>query len=375
MMHRIALSTLLHERGKFAGSVAGVAFASTLALVEAGLYQGFTRAASSVITAAGGDLWVMERGTKVLDDGPILPGSTRALLSSHPCVSRVRALGFRYVAARPSDGSEAPVILVGFEPDTTHLLPWNIQRGLPDDLHGPLRVSVDVSDLPRLSLPANPIGATLRLGGHASTIAVVTHRIRSFSLAPYVFGEMDTFRRLTKAGPDEANYWLADLTTPQCTSDVVAFVQRHPRLKALRRQAFAGMTEHYWVWGSGAGPILLFSMLLGIVVGALIVAQTLRSLARDHFKELATMRALGATKREVLSFVGWQMALLGGLGMALGGLLALGLGHLAGALGLAVVLSPPVLALGAAAVLGICLLSSLGSFRAVARIEPAEVFR
>jgi hypothetical protein len=50
-----------------------------------------------------------------------------------------------------------------------------------------------------------------------------------------------------------------------------------------------------------------------LAVGAVIVAQTLYSIVKDHMRELATLRAMGGTRRELLSFIGWQSSTLASL--------------------------------------------------------------
>ena len=54
--------------------------------------------------------------------------------------------------------------------------------------------------------------------------------------------------------------------------------------------------------------MLAFSALLGLAVGAIVVGQTLFSLTEGRLRELATLKAMGASDREVLAFIGWQAA-------------------------------------------------------------------
>src|SRR5260370_29743942 len=74
------------------------------------------------------------------------------------------------------------------------------------------------------------------------------------------------------------------------------------------------MTERYWVHGSGAGGALAFSAVFSLAVGAVIVGQTLYSIVKEHMRELATLRAMGGTRRELLSFIGWQSSTLAARG-------------------------------------------------------------
>ncbi|MCC6213793.1 MAG: FtsX-like permease family protein [Polyangiaceae bacterium] len=374
-MRRIALLSLAHDRGKLVASLAGVAFAATLVVGQIGLYVGFLESSSAVVRHAGGDVWVMARGTAVVDNGERLSAGSRAIVASHPCVARVRALVMAFLPLRKPDGSLEAVQVVGYEPVADPVLPWSLARGLPQDLHGPGRVAIDGLDVRKLQIGAEPLGAVLTVGTEEVYVAAVTRGIRAFTLAPYVFAEIDTARRLARMGGDQAYFWLADLARPECRDDVIAAVKRHGDLDAHAREEFRRMTENYWVAGSGAGTALGFSALLGLVVGAVIVGQTLYAVTKEHLRELATLKAIGATPGEVVSFVTWQAAVLACVGGGLGFLFAYLLATGTAGVGLVIVLSPTVLLIGAGAVLTMCTVAAIWSIRAVLTLEAAEVFR
>lgn len=374
-MLRIALQSLAHDRGKLVASIAGVAFAATLVFAQVGLYAGFLQSSSAVIRHVGGDVWVMARGTVVVDNGERLSAGSREIAAAHPCVERVRGLVLSFQALRKPNGSLEAVQIVGFEPSPKRVVPWAMARGLPQDLHAPMRVAVDRLDVEKLAIDGDPIGAELGIGRESVRVAAVTDGIRAFTLAPYVFAELDTARRLALLGADQAFYWVLDLARPECASDVVAAVDRHPDLVARRTDDFREMTETYWVAGSGAGAALGFSALLGLVVGVVIVGQTLYAVTKEHMRELATLKAIGASPAEIVSFVAWQAAFLALVGGGLGLGMAFGVRDLAVDAGLTIVLSGPVLGVGCGAVLMMCAVASLWSVRAVLALEAAEVFR
>lgn len=372
---RIALQSLAHDRGKLVASIAGVAFAATLVFAQVGLYAGFLQSSSAVIRHVGGDVWVMARGTVVVDNGERLSAGSREIAAAHPCVERVRGLVLSFQALRKPNGSLEAVQIVGFEPSPKRVVPWAMARGLPQDLHAPMRVAVDRLDVEKLAIDGDPIGAELGIGRESVRVAAVTDGIRAFTLAPYVFAELDTARRLALLGADQAFYWVLDLARPECATDVVAAVDRHPDLVARRTDDFREMTETYWVAGSGAGAALGFSALLGLVVGVVIVGQTLYAVTKEHMRELATLKAIGASPAEIVSFVAWQAAFLALVGGGLGLGMAFGVRNLAVDAGLTIVLSGPVLGVGCGAVLMMCAVASLWSVRAVLALEAAEVFR
>lgn len=377
MMRAVAIRSLLHDRGKLFGAVAGVAFAAALLLLQVGIYVGFVDTSALLIDHLGGDVWVMARGTEVVDNGEPLSAGSRARIGALPCVRDVRGLVFAFIAMRKSNGALDAVQIVGLDPQAgPTLVPWSLEKGLPGDLSARDRVSVDSIDLGKLHLPADPRGARIQIGAHTVEIAALTHGIRSFTLTPYVFSDIATARRLVGLAEGQSHFWVVDVADPACSASVAAQIEeRHPDLQALTAAAFRKKTEDYWVGGSGAGVAIGFSALLGLVVGTVIVGQTLYSVTREHERELATLKAIGATRTELASFVGWQAALLAVLGGVLGFVLAaIGQGFLADA-GLMVVLSPRVLVMATCAVVGMCAVASVGSVRKVLHLDAAEVFK
>lgn len=374
-MRTIALRSLLHDRGKLIASLAGVAFAATLVLVQVGIYAGFLKTSGAVVERIGGDVWVVPRGTEVVDNSEFIGPVGRAIVQAHPCVTRVRAVVLSFVAIRKPRGSRDAVMLLGFERDPHREVPWNMSRGLPPDLDGPMRVAVDVGDLRKLQLDTNPIGTALELNGVSAYINGLSTGVRSFTLTPYIFASATTARRVLGMSPDQASYWVADLRDPSCASDVIRRVQTHPDLDAHTAAHFRQMTQDYWVTGSGAGSALGFSALLGLIVGVVIVGQTLYAVTREHLRELATLKAVGASNGEITGFVLWQALFLAGVGGALGLANTFIVQRLIENVGISVELSPSVLAVGMGAVAAMCAVASLWSVRAVITLEAAEVFK
>jgi putative ABC transport system permease protein len=374
-MHDVALRSLLHDRGKLVAAIAGVSLAATLLLVQVGLFVAFLETSSAIVRRIGGDVWVMARGTEVVDNGETLSAGSRAAVLARPCVRAVRGVVISVATMRKPSGALDYVQIVGVERDQRPLVPWALARGLPADLRGPARVAIDEHDLEKLSLPADPLGHGIEVGGRIAVVAALTHGIRSFALYPYLFAELDNARWLAGIAEGQAQYWVAELDHAACAASVIQNVRTHPDLDAHTTEGFASLTESYWVFGSGAGGALAFCAVFSLLVGAVIVAQTLYSITKEHEKELATLKAMGATPGELVAFVTWQASLLALVGGALGAALAAALQTILSSEGIALSLDARVWSLGAIAVLGMCALASVPSVRRVLSVEAAEVFR
>jgi putative ABC transport system permease protein len=374
-MYDVALLSLLHDRGKLVAAISGVALAATLLLVQIGLFVAFLSTSSAIISRIGGDVWVMARGTEVVDNGETLSAGSRAVLAARPCVRRVRAAVIAVATLRKPSGALDYLQLVGVEREQRPLVPWVLVQGVPSDLHAPDRVAIDEHDLDKLALPADPIGHGIEVGGRIARVAAVTRGIRSFALYPYLFSEIDTARQLAGMAEGQAQYWIADLESAACAASVIAGVQKHADMAAHTTREFARMTESYWVFGSGAGGALAFCAIFSLLVGAVIVAQTLYSITKEHEKELATLKAMGATPGELVAFVAWQGSFLALVGGVIGVSLTAALANVLSREGIEIALTGPVLSIGAVAVLSMCALASVPSVRRVLEVEAVEVFR
>jgi putative ABC transport system permease protein len=374
-MFRVALRCLVHERGKLIAALAGVAFATSLVLAQTGMYVGFRSMSTSVIERVGGDLWVMARGTELLDFGDTLSAGTRAAVVAHPCVADARGVVFAWTTVRKPSGGIDNVQMIGFEPGSPRALPWSLAEGLPSDLHAPMRVAIDVSNLERLQIPRPAIGQELRIGDQTAYVGALTTGIRSFTVVPYVFAEARTAQRLVGLAPDRFTFWSLDLRDPACKADVIAAIERNPDLEVHSFAKFKGMTADYWVLGSGAGATLAFAALLGLLVGVVVVGQTLFALTESRLRELATLKAMGASNLELLSFVASQAAVLAVVGGAIGWALAVGMQQGVSLAGMTMALDGGVVGLGLGAIVVMCMAASVTSVRRVLEVSAAEVFK
>ncbi|MCA9606981.1 MAG: ABC transporter permease [Myxococcales bacterium] len=373
-MHRIALKTLLHHRAKVAAALAGVAFATALMVIQVGLYDGLRARASVLVDRIGGDLWIMAAGTSMVDDSELLASGVDLRVRAHPCVTAVRPAIVAWLPYRTPAGARHTLQLVGTERGAPYV-PWSMAEGLPDDLRGPDRVAVDEGDLPRLGLRPPIVGSRIEIAETDVRVAATTTGIRNVSLIPIVFADIATARELAHASPTGATYWVLDLDHPSCAASIAADVERDPRLDAMTREELAEVTQYHVVTESGAGVALAFVAILGLIVGVVIVGQTLFSLVREHHKELGMLRAVGATRGELAAFVGWMATFVaiagGGLGLGLAYLVESGLGGRS----IGLVYGPEAIVGGLGAVFVMCGIAGAFSLASVLRLDVVKVLQ
>jgi putative ABC transport system permease protein len=117
------------------------------------------------------------------------------------------------------------------------------------------------------------------------------------------------------------------------------------------------------------------TVFLGILVGIVIVAQTLYTSAVEHVKEYGTVKAIGGSNWDIYRILGEQALIAAFLGFALGAVISYAMRPVMAGIHLTVLLQPGFAAAVFAGTVVMCLGAALFSFRRVAGIDPALVFR
>ncbi|HVY60094.1 MAG TPA: FtsX-like permease family protein, partial [Planctomycetota bacterium] len=138
---------------------------------------------------------------------------------------------------------------------------------------------------------------------------------------------------------------------------------------------WAARSKGYWITNTGLGMNMALTVFLGCLVGVVVVAQTLYTSTMEHLKEFGTVKAIGGSNADIYSIIGRQAAIAAVAGFALGVVPPYAIAAALPAIGLRMVIPPDLLALVFVGTVGLCLAAAAVSFRKVAAIDPALVFR
>jgi putative ABC transport system permease protein len=373
LIYRLASRNLLHDRLRFIATVVGIVFSIVLVTVQLGLYLGFGRMVTTMIDHASADLWIMPAGTKCFEDPSLLDERKRFQALSINGVAQAIPVVIGFADWKIPAGGTTPVFVVGSDLRAGGLLPWNVVEGSIEALSIPGAIAVDQSYFERLGI--NGIGASAEIRGHKVEVRAVTKGIRSFTTTPYVFTALDRARGYTGVSPSKATYFLVRLA-PGADRESV-----QQRLKAnltdvdvLTSAEFRDRSRSFWLFGTGAGAALFAGALLGIVVGTVIVAQTLYSSTKDHLNEFATLRAMGSSSVYIHKVIICQALINAIIGFGL----AAGIGLIVVAAtadsALPIVMTPGLTLVLLVLTVAMCVLSAIAAIVQVTRIDPAMVF-
>ncbi len=388
MARKLAYRNLFHDRVSLFVTLVGIVFSVVLVAVQCGLYLGSEVLIAAVLDHVEADLWVIPVGTKSFDDPNLLPGREKHAVLSTPGSQSVEELVVSFVNwRRLSQGTDktgcasetgrcgsTAVLVVGFDSGTNKSLPWDLIDGTIANLSAPNAVAVDSTYFKELAVER--IGDRAEINNIQVTVKAVTRGIRSFTTLPYVFTTLTLARTLVDAAPDQSSYMLVRVAPGRDVEEVRKSLQaRLPDAEVVSHQEFRKRSVDYWLFDTGAGSALIAGAVLGIIVGIVVVAQTLYASTKEHLNEFATLRALGASSGFIRKVILWQAVLSAIMGYVLGILLSQIVIYLLSRYTSLSVVMTFNLAWGLLVLtIGMCVFAAVSAIFKVIRIDPAVVF-
>lgn len=374
MIFTIARQNLFHDKVRLCVTLTGVVFAVVLITIQVGIFLGFTRTIAAVIDNSGADVWVTSRGVKNFDIALPLDEQKYYQVLSSPGIEEAAKFIVRFADWKKPNGFQESIEIVGFETDKGLGGPWNYVTG--SDAMLDLKDAIIVDQLYMEKLGVAALGETVEINKKRGRVVGFTRGIRSFTTSPFVFASLKTARNYTHLDEDEFTYVLVkgrEGVAPQMLKE--AILSNVTNVDVFTTPEFSKLTQDYWMYSTGAGAGLLIAAFLGLVVGTVVVAQTLYATTLDHIGEFAILKAMGAPNGYIYKILFAQATIAAVFGYGLG----MGLASIASDLSnfsATVILLPGNLK---AAMFGLtlfmCIASAFISIRKVTTLDPALVFK
>jgi putative ABC transport system permease protein len=369
----LAFRNLFHDRLRLVATVIGIVFSIVLVMVQMGLFLGFGKMVTTMIDNASADLWVMPKGTKCFEDPSLLDTRQRNRALSVPGVGEAIPVVIGFADWRTPAGSSTPVFVVGSDLRSGGLQPWNLIQGRVESLSTPNAVAVDKTYFDRLGISG--LGARAEIRQQGVRVEAVTEGIRSFTTTPYVFMDVDRARSYTGVPSNKATYFLIRTDRGSDIGEVRKNLQATlGDVEVLTPNEFRERSRSFWLFGTGAGAALFAGALLGVIVGTVIVAQTLYSSTKDHINEFATLRAIGSSRKYIYKVIIWQAMLNAVIGFGLAALVGWAVVKATATSALPIVITPELGISLFLLTIVMCVVSAIAAIMKVTRIDPAQVF-
>jgi putative ABC transport system permease protein len=373
-MPPLAERNLFHDRVRLAVTLTGVVFAVVLIVVQLGLFVGFSRTTTALVDKSRADLWVVSKNVPYIEQG--VPFSERKLYTvrATPGVAEAEKYIVRFSRWKRDDGQEEAIQIVGVNPESNLGQAWNIVEGRREDLKVDDSVMVDRIYFQKLGV--SRLGDSVEIAGRRARVVGLTQGIRTFTTSPYVFTNYRNALDYANLRDDQTMFILIKAQPGVKVEDLRRRLQAGlTDVDVLTRQQFSDMTRHYWLYTTGAGMAVLMAAGLGLLVGVVVVAQTIYSSTMDHLREFGTLKAIGATNAYIYKVIMRQAAIAAVIGYALGISLSILVVHESGKGGANIVL-PWQLGVGMLGLtVAMCVAAAFVSINKVTKIDPAMVFK
>lgn len=373
-MPPLAQRNLLHDKVRLTVTLTGIVFAVVLIVVELGLFVGFTVTTSSIIDKSKVDLWIVSRGTPYIEQGSVFSERKLYQVLATPGVARADKYIVRFSNWKTPLGAESGIQVVGFNPYSGIGGPWNVVEGNAEDLKTSDAVMVD--EVYKKKLGVTKIGETFEISGRRARVVGFTRGIRAFTTTPYVFTSFKNAQGFTRIDADKT-YFILVRAVPG--TDIAALKRglesRLQNVDVLTTAKFSSMTRIYWMFTTGAGVAVLIAALLGLVVGVVVVAQTIYATTMDHIREYGTLKAMGAPNSYIYRVIITQAGISAVAGYVLAMIISIFIVR-ASTSGGAAILLPWQMAVGIFFLTVLmCVSAAVVSINKVTSLDPAMVFR
>jgi len=371
----LALKMLLHDKLKFFITVAGVAFAVALVLVQVGLFLGLLDNATVTIEHTNADIWVTSRETPNIDFAHQFSDGLVQRVRSTPGVARADNLIVNFLTISLPNGAQEGSLIYALDNFADWNLPWDVKEGNLTDLKRGRYMFLDDSAVKRYG-PFR-VGEYREIQQNRFKIIGRTNQARSFTTTPISFMDFDRAQALS---PDtlggQTSYILVKLAPGADARTVRAELQtRLPYNDVFLKDDWARRSRNYWIVSTGLGLNLFVTVFLGCMVGIVVVGQTLYSSTMEHIKEFGTVKAIGGGNADIYKLLAEQSTIAAIVGYLLGIAQAFAMQPLISKIDLKLLIPNWFLVAVFFGSLVMCLGAAMISFRKVASIDPALVFR
>ena len=346
-----------------------------LVIVQVGIFLGMLENASIAIERLDADIWVTARNTPNIDFANTFPELYVQRVRSVPGVLRADNLIVWFVPVALPSGAKEATIVYALEDFPRWRFPWNVAEGNPQDLRRGRYVFIDDSAEKRFGRFS--VGDYREFLGLRLKIIGRTREARSFTTNPIAFLDYRVAQALAPLDLQyRTTYVLVKLAQGADREAVRAEIKRRLPHNDVRTKAeWAARSRNYWIENTGLGLSMYMTVFLGCLVGVVVVAQTSYTATMDHFREFAIVKAIGGRNSDIYRIIAEQATIAAVVGFLVGAALAFAVRPLMAGLDLKMIIPGELVVDALLGALVLCLAASLISFRKIAGLDPAVVFR
>ncbi len=365
----LARRNIFHEKGKLALSVAGIAASLALILLLMGFREGLYATLTAYVDNIGADLIIAQSGVQ----GMFSSNSALALNIHDATAAAGGAEQAGHIIISDiiftRGALKTPVLLVGYDPQTTFGSPWEMSAGRGIQNEGEILLDTYLARRADVAL-----GDRVEVLGREFTVVGLTRGTSSW-MSPYIFVSLDD-AEATLGLSGIVSYHLLRLpegADPQRAARAIEAAI--PNVDAMTPDEIASADRR--VLANIMDTPINVMLFIGVIIGIAVMSLTAYTAVADQMREYGVLKAIGAGSSRLVRLVAAETLIRAGLGYLFG----VGLSLLAAAFIMArwpqftiVILLPIILQAGALTLL-MSLLAALLPIRRLSQIDPLVVFK
>jgi putative ABC transport system permease protein len=378
-MFFVAFRMLTFDTAKYLGLIFTIAFSTFLISQQASVFASLmTRTTSQIRDVSDASVWVAHPAHRYIDE--IKPMSESALTDVRGvegvkwAVRLYRGLS----RAKAPDGTFRTCITMGVDDATLIGLPRKMVLGDVESLRLPDAIFLDRFGYSYFFAGQElKLGAEIELNDRRARVMGIIDSSAPFVTFPVIYSRYS--QALTYAG-QERNTLSLILAQPEegLTPDqIAARIHQQTGLTAMSSRAFSWQTIWFYIKNTGIPVNFGVIIVVGILVGTVVAAQTLYLFTLDNLKQYAALKAIGVKNVTLAAMVLLQSSIVGAIGFGFGAALCVSfffftrdMPHLRGFITHYEILG------GTAALMALIVVgASALSVQRVVWLEPATVFR
>ncbi|MFQ5739354.1 MAG: ABC transporter permease [Acidobacteriota bacterium] len=376
-MFLIAWKNLIKERTRLFITLVGITFAVVLMFFDMGAYLGFVRDASVLIDNSDADIWITLENSVNFDSSRPFPERKLWKAKQFRGVEWAEPVAKGWGVMKLPNGRAETVMLVGFDPDASIGWPWKLKEGQLKGLKRGDTIIVDESALRKLG--GLKVGDRVEIFDKLVQVVGISREVKSFTTSPIAFTSYGTAKKLSGiyrlTGREQTSFILVKAEPGVLVSDLVERLQQIKGVDVYTKEALAWKTKRFWIVRTGMGIGFGITALLGFIVGMVIVGQTIYASTVEHLAEFGTLKAIGATNRDLAVLIVEQVFIYSISGYLVGLAITRLAQHGYERFGLNFVTTPTLEVAMFGITVAMCLGASALSARKAFRIDPVIVFR
>ncbi|MFI4955810.1 MAG: ABC transporter permease [Gammaproteobacteria bacterium] len=315
-LYIIALKLLANDKGKFFTLIVGVSFAVFLMMQMTCMFSGLMRRTGSDILNINAKMWVMDPSLNSQSDNIPMPDYILDAVRSIKGVKYAVPLYTGGGLAKLSDGRYQAVNIRGLDDATLFGRPQMLSGDIINIYNDDAYIAIKDSEFEKLDNAK--VGTTFEVNDHRGVIVGIGK-----ALVGGLFGTptlYTTYRRAIAVLPHTRFTLSFILVEPKSEADVKYIQKEVKKLNyvALTKDEFFNKNRDYYLYKTGLGTNVMIMTIISFIVGLSIAGQTFYTFVIENLQEFGALKAIGAKKKELISIILFQSAVVGFLGYGFG---------------------------------------------------------